>query len=59
MKEAIFTKSISINLAEDTFEKIKEITDLQKISVSEWFRCAAELALNTKQEEGDNDFNEK
>ena len=38
MKEAIFTKSISINLAEDTFEKIKEITDLQKISVSEWFR---------------------
>ena len=59
MKEAIFTKSISINLAEDTFEKIKEITDLQKISVSEWFRVAAELALNTQQEEGDNDCNEK
>ena len=59
MKEAIFTKSISINLAEDTFEKIKEITDLQKISVSEWFRGAAELALNTQQEEEGHDFNEK
>jgi hypothetical protein len=59
MKEAIYTKSISINLAEDTFEKIKEITDLQKISVSEWFRWAAEIALNTKQEEEDNDCNEK
>ena len=59
MKEAIYTKSISINLAEDTFEKIKEITDIQKVSIAEWFRVAAELALNTKKEEGDNDFNEK
>jgi hypothetical protein len=59
MKEAIFTKSISINLAEDTFEKIKEITDLQRVSISEWFRGAAELALNAKQEEENNDFNEK
>jgi hypothetical protein len=59
MKEAIFTKSISINLAEDTFEKIKEITDLQRVSISEWFRIAAELALNTQQEEEDNDFNKK
>ena len=52
MKEAVFTKSISINLAEDTFEKIKEITDLQRVSISEWFRIAAELALNIQQEEG-------
>ena len=59
MKEAIFTKSISINLAEDTFEKIKEITDLQRISISEWFRVAAKLALNTQQGGGDNDFNKK
>ena len=59
MKEAIFTKSISINLTEDTFEKIKEITDLQRISISEWFRCAAEIALNTQQGGGDNDCNEK
>ena len=50
MKEAIFTKSISINLAEDTFEKIKEITDLQRVSISEWFRQAADLALNRQQE---------
>ena len=59
MKEAIYTKSISINLAEDIFEKIKEITDLQKMSISEWFRFAAELALNTQQKEEDNDFIKK
>jgi hypothetical protein len=59
MKEAVFTKSISINLAEDTFEKIKEITDLQRVSISEWFRIAAELALNTTQEEIDNELHEK
>ena len=50
MKEAIFTKSISINMAEDTFEKIKGITDLKRISISEWFRWAASQALNTQQE---------
>jgi hypothetical protein len=51
MKEVNFTKSISINLAEETFEKIKEITDLQQVSISEWFRVAAELVLNTNHEE--------
>ena len=59
MKEAIFTKSISINLAEDTFEKIKEITDLQRISISEWFRVAAELALKAKQEVTNSENNRK
>jgi len=55
MKQAIFTKSISINLTEDTFEKIKEITDLQRVSISEWFRVIADQALNTKQEGTSND----
>ncbi|MBT3388336.1 MAG: hypothetical protein HOG03_24155 [Desulfobacula sp.] len=55
MKEAIFTKSISINLAKDTFEKIKEVTDLKRISISEWFRLAASQALNTQQEDTNND----
>ncbi len=55
MKQAIFTKSISINLAEDTYEKIKKITDLQRISISEFFRFAAGLALNIKQEGTSND----
>ena len=58
MKEAVFTKSISINLAENTFEKIKEITDLQRVSISEWFRVAAELALSNQQEEIDNEPHE-
>ena len=55
MKEAIFTKSISINLAKDTCEKIKEVTDLKRISISEWFRLAASQALNTQQEDTNND----
>jgi hypothetical protein len=59
MKEAVFKKSISINLAEDTFEEIKEITDLQRISISEWFRLAADLALNTKQEGINNDTHQR
>ncbi len=59
MKEAVFTKSISINLAEDTFEKIKEITDLQRVSISEWFRLAAKQALNTKQEGCNHDTHQR
>lgn len=59
MKEAIFTKSISINMAKDTFEKIKEVTDLQRISISEWFRWAADQTLKTMQEGSDNDTHQK
>ena len=59
MKEAIFTKSISINMAENTFEKIKGITDLKRISISEWFMLAAKQALNTQQEGCSNDTYQK
>jgi hypothetical protein len=55
MKEAIFTKSISINMAEDTFEKIRKITDSQRISISEWFRLAAKQALTLTQEDSNNE----
>jgi len=54
MKEAVFTKSISINLSESMFQEIKGITDIEKISISEWFRHAAELTL-TSTKEGKND----
>jgi len=55
MKEAIFTKSISINMAENTFEKIKGITDLKRISISEWFRLAAKQALTSTEEDSNNE----
>ena len=45
MREAIYTKSITIALQPDVFRKIKEITDREKISIGEWFRNAAERAL--------------
>lgn len=55
MKEATFTKSISINLAEETYEKVKTITDIKKISISEWFRLAAELTLKKEREDISNE----
>ena len=55
MKEATFTKSISINLAEETYEKVKTITDIQKITISEWFRLAAELTLKKEREDISNE----
>ena len=55
MKKAIFTKSISINMAENTFEKIKEITDLKRISISEWFRLAADQTLKSVEEDSNNE----
>ena len=45
MREAIYTKSITIALQPDVFRKIKEITDREKISIGEWFRNVAEKAL--------------
>ena len=59
MKEAIFTKSISINMAEGTFEKIKEVTDLKRISISEWFRLAANQALTLTEEGCSNDIHKR
>jgi len=59
MKEAVFTKSISINLAKDAFEKIKEITDQKKVSISEWFRHAADQTLKSAEEEANNEIHQR
>ena len=46
MREAQYTKSITIAVQPDVFRKIKEITDRKKISIGEWFRRVAEEALS-------------
>jgi hypothetical protein len=53
MKTAEFTKSLTVSLRPEIFEKIKQITDERKISFAEWIRDAAEDKLLKFQREGD------
>jgi hypothetical protein len=53
MKQAIFTKSMTVSIAPEQYEQIKEITDQCRISMGEWVREALAAALNNiKREEG-------
>jgi len=45
MKEAKFTKSLTVALPIDVYQKIKEITDNEKISMAQWVRRAVNMAL--------------
>ena len=49
MKTAQFTKSLTVSLRPEIFEKIKQITDERQISIGEWIRDAIETALSTIQ----------
>ena len=53
MKQAIFTKSLTISMPPEQYEQIKEITDQGCISMGEWVRDAVESALNNIKREGD------
>ena len=54
MKEALFTKSLTVAMSPDVYEKIKKFTDEEKISMAEWVREAVETALKTNLKEGSN-----
>jgi hypothetical protein len=45
MKEAIFVKSLSVAMSVDVYQKIKQITDDEKISLAQWVRRAVNQAL--------------
>ena len=45
MKEAQFVKSLSVALSVDVYQKIKEITDDEKISMAQWVRRAVNMVL--------------
>ena len=49
MREACFTKALTVAFTQETFAKIKAITDQKKISMGEWVRIAAEKALADKE----------
>ena len=54
MKQAIFTESLTIAIAPEKYEQIKEITGQGRISMGEWVRNAIDSALKTNQPKGDN-----
>jgi hypothetical protein len=54
MKRARYTKGISLSLAPDQYEKIRNITDEQEISVAEWFRAMVEQVLQSDSKEREN-----
>ena len=45
MKIAQFTKSLTVALRPEIFDRIKRITDDRKISMAEWVREAVEAFL--------------
>ncbi len=53
MKQAQYTKSLTIALPSEHHEQIKRITDEQKISMAEWTREVVAAALETNQEKVD------
>jgi len=51
MKEAQFTKGLTVAFPEEIYLKIKTITDEKKISMAEFVRLAAERALDNNEYE--------
>ena len=45
MREAKFTKSLTVALPIDVYKKIKQITDDERISMAKWVRRAVDMAL--------------
>ena len=45
MREAQFVKSLTVALPVDVYQKIKKITDDEKISMAKWVRRAVNMAL--------------
>ena len=53
MKQAVFTKSLTVALRPETYNQIKAITDEEKISMADWVREVVDAALLKFQHKGD------
>ena len=53
MKTAQYTKSLTVALRQETYDRIKAITDKQGISMADWIREASEKSLIKNGVEGD------
>jgi len=45
MKKKIFTRPLSITLEKGIYERIKQLTDLSEVSISEWVRGAIDMRM--------------
>lgn len=57
MKQAVYTKSLTIALSPEQYAQIKDITDEKRISMGEWVRESVEVSLKKclKEENWEND----
>jgi hypothetical protein len=53
MREAKFTKSLTVVLPMGDYQKIKQITDDKKISMAQWVRKVVNMALESDAVEGE------
>jgi hypothetical protein len=54
MRQAHFTKPLTISLSEEQYTRIKDISDMQKISMSDWIRQALDYAFTARHMNGGN-----
>lgn len=55
MREALFTKSLTVSLPQDVYAQIKIVTDERRVSMAQWVREVAMDALShydTNEEKG-------
>jgi len=50
MRKARWTKPLNFMIAVETHRKIKEITDLQEVSIAYWVRAAIEEKLDREEQ---------
>ena len=53
MKTAQYTKSLTVALRQETYDRIKAITDKEGVSMADWIREASEKSLMKNGMEGD------
>ena len=51
MKQAVYTKSLTISVPPEQYKQVKQITDDLCISMSEWVRNAVATALTKNQQQ--------
>ena len=52
-RKRIYTRSTSVSLTEEMYDLIKDITDRQEMSISDFVRGAVLMRLGTTQEDHD------
>ena len=45
VKKATFTKTMTVTVRPEVYERIKAVTDRQEISIADWVRTAIDKAL--------------